>query len=112
MDLKQTLAERDSCLNRLVAHEQLFVLMGRDPAAPLTICTWAIRRMQLGLNRADDKQMVEAFAVAELMESMRAGLRSRLSLEDVEPRLARLDDLESRAARDEKVRTDFDAQSG
>lgn len=57
-----------SCLNRAVDGEMLFVLLGRDAAAPATIRFWVNQRLQLGKNQPSDEQIVEALACAKTME--------------------------------------------
>lgn len=47
----------------------LFVLLGRDPAAPDTIRFWVRERIRLGLNAAGDPKMVEAEECARTMET-------------------------------------------
>lgn len=58
----------DSCFNKATADEWLFVLRGRDPAAPLAIRTWASERIRLGKNKPTDPQITEALSCARFME--------------------------------------------
>jgi len=46
----------------------LFVLLGRDVAAPKAIRAWIAERLLRGKNQADDPQIREAQACAETME--------------------------------------------
>lgn len=58
----------DSCLNRARDDEWLFVLLGRDIAAPATIRFWVSERIRLGKNVSTDLQIQEAINCAEAME--------------------------------------------
>ncbi len=77
--------EPTSCFNRAIGLEILFVLAARDAAAPDAIRAWALRRVQLGLNKEDDKQILDAVATAQLMDEQRDELRSALGLQAVVP---------------------------
>jgi hypothetical protein len=67
-----------SCLNKAKPFEMLFVLLGRDAAAPVAIRAWIDERIRLGKNSFDDDQIVEAEQCAVWMESF----RGRLLLEE------------------------------
>lgn len=56
-----------SCWNKAQANEMTFVLLGRDPAAPLAIREWIRLRILLRKNHAGDPQMVEAEKCAQAM---------------------------------------------
>lgn len=58
----------DSCFNRALPDEWLFVLLGRDAAAPATIRAWCAERIRLGKNQDGDAQIREALDVARQME--------------------------------------------
>lgn len=58
----------ESCLNKARSDERLFVLMARDPAAPVAIRAWVHERIRIHKNTADDPQVVEALECARLME--------------------------------------------
>jgi hypothetical protein len=62
----------ESCLNKARDDERLFVLLSRDPAAPVAIRAWVAERLRLGKNTSDDGQVVEALECARLMEVERA----------------------------------------
>jgi hypothetical protein len=47
----------------------LFVLLGRDVAAPFAIRAWVDERLRLGKNMRGDAQIAEALACAETMET-------------------------------------------
>lgn len=59
----------NTCWNNAKEDEQVFVLLGRDPATPMTIRVWCRERIMLGKNTANDPQIIEALAMAELLES-------------------------------------------
>lgn len=58
----------ESCLNKALADEMLFVLRGHDIAAPATIRFWILERIRLG---KIDNSLVEALHCAETMEKER-----------------------------------------
>lgn len=62
------LTEPTSCLNKARDDELLFVLLGRDKAAPVAIFAWIEERIRLGLNKPDDAQIMEARDAALYME--------------------------------------------
>lgn len=68
---RDELSDPNSCLNRAEDDEMLFVLLGRDEAAPATIRAWCRARVLKGKNKRDDPQIVEALACAKSMEDWR-----------------------------------------
>jgi hypothetical protein len=68
MRKRDELADPRSCLNRAGPDEWLFVLLGRDPAAPAAVRAWIEARVRLGKNRPDDLQIIEARMWAESVE--------------------------------------------
>lgn len=58
----------ESCWNKAGEHERLFILLGRDAAAPATIRYWARERIRLGLNKAGDAQLANAEIAAGQMD--------------------------------------------
>jgi hypothetical protein len=62
-------SEPDSCLNRAAPDEPIFVLLGRDIAAPDTIRFWIAERIRLGKNQPGDAQLQEAEDLADMMEA-------------------------------------------
>ncbi len=60
-----------SCLNKAREDERLFVLLARDPAAPVAIRAWVKERLRLGKNTLNDTQVVEALDCADRMERER-----------------------------------------
>lgn len=65
----------DSCLNRALPQERLFVMLARDAASPAAIRAWAKARIRLGLNQPEDAQILDALIEASGMESERADIR-------------------------------------
>lgn len=70
-----------SCLNKADGYELLFVLIGRDECAPWAIDAWISRRIELGLNHPDDKQIIEARQCAEAMVKERNYIRNMMGKE-------------------------------
>jgi hypothetical protein len=64
-----------SCLNRAREDEMVFVLIGRDAAAPVAIRAWVAERIRLGRNTDTDTQVVEALGCADEMDADRARWR-------------------------------------
>lgn len=62
----------DSCINKSRNDEMVFVLTGRDAAAPHAIRAWVDERLRLGKNAPGDPQIVEALECAAIMEVERA----------------------------------------
>lgn len=62
----------NSCLNKARPEERLFVLLARDPAAPVAIRAWIAERLRLGKNQPTDEQIREAFECAALMDLERS----------------------------------------
>lgn len=69
---RDEIEDTTSCLNRASDGERLFVLLARDPAAPVAIRAWIAERLRLGKNTPSDEQIREAFECASLMELERA----------------------------------------
>lgn len=65
---RDELASAVSCLSKANDNEMIFVLLGRDQAAADTVRYWAKLRVDLGKNKDDDPQIVEALQCAERME--------------------------------------------
>jgi len=68
--------DTESCFNKAGDGERLFVLLARDPAAPVAIRAWVKERLHLGKNHLDDAQIVEALDCARLMGGERAEVES------------------------------------
>lgn len=70
------LNDTESCFNKANDGERLFVLLARDPAAPVAIRAWIAERIRLGKNAPDDAQILEAIECASLMELERVEIES------------------------------------
>ncbi len=66
---QQELSDLKSCLNRAVMDEMLFVLLGRDPAAPIAIRAWIEERLRIGKNKPGDQQIIDAELCAISIEN-------------------------------------------
>lgn len=64
----EELSNPASCWNKAGEFERLFVLLERDPAAPVAIRAWIEQRIRLGENKRGDRQIVEAEQCAILMK--------------------------------------------
>jgi hypothetical protein len=60
-----------ACMVRARDDEMVFVLLGRDAAAPMAIRAWIAERLRLGKNGPDDLQIIEAERCARIMEAER-----------------------------------------
>ena len=60
MRKRDELADRTSCLNRAADDEWIFVLRGRDVAAPAVVQAWIDERLRIGKNFRDDPKILEA----------------------------------------------------
>jgi hypothetical protein len=69
-----------SCWNKAMSTERLFVLLARDAAAPFAIREWCTRRVEFGLNHPSDEQIREAMDCALAMEQERDGVRAKTKL--------------------------------
>ena len=65
---RDEIANQNSCLNKALDGERLFVMLARDEAAPVAIRAWVNERLRLGKNAPDDDQIVEALDCARRME--------------------------------------------
>lgn len=64
-------SRKDSCWNRADQNEMVFVLLGRDVAAPAAIRAWVEARILAGKNKRDDTQIQAAIQAAASMEGSR-----------------------------------------
>jgi len=62
-------SDSESCWNRALDDEMVFVLLERDVAAPATIRAWIAERIRLGKNQPGDPQLTEAEMCAAFMEA-------------------------------------------
>jgi len=58
-------------MSRAEPNEMVFVLLGRDPIAPIVIRIWCMLRVLISKNQKNDKQIVEALECADVMEKER-----------------------------------------
>lgn len=68
MTKTEVLADPNSCFNRAGPATKMFIGLDWDPAVPSMIRHWALERVKRGLNKTDDPQIKEAFALAEEIE--------------------------------------------
>ncbi len=61
--------EPHSCFNRANPDEMVFVLLARDPAAPVAIRAWIEERIRIGKNKREDGQIIEAEKCIEIMQN-------------------------------------------
>lgn len=64
------LTDPRSCMNRARDDEWVFVLLGRDAAAPVAVRAWIAERIRLGKNKLDDEQITEAIQWCERLEPL------------------------------------------
>jgi len=81
---KDEMMNAASCLNKAEMDERIFVLLGRDLAAPFAIRCWANERVRLGKNKADDPQITEALECARLIEESQGGSALNIAMQPVE----------------------------
>jgi hypothetical protein len=67
-------AEPNSCWNKALEGERVFILLERDPAATAAIRAWIGERLRLGHNQPNDPQLLEAESCARLMDHYRIPL--------------------------------------
>ncbi len=63
------LSRSHTCMSTAHPQEMVFVLLGRDLAAPSTIRAWVAERIRIGKNTEGDAQTSEALACAATMEA-------------------------------------------
>lgn len=68
MRKRDEILNRESCLSKAEIDEMIFVLLGRDAAAPHAIREWCKKRIELRKNSPFDPQIIEAIRCAEIME--------------------------------------------
>lgn len=64
---KEEMTNPESCMSRARPDELVFVLLGRDAAAPAAIRSWAQERVRLEKNLPSDAQILEALDCADRM---------------------------------------------
>ena len=73
---RDEIEDQKSCFNNAHEWERLFVLLARDPAAPVAIRAWIAERIRLGKNAPDDDQIREAHECANRMDVERAEIEA------------------------------------
>lgn len=68
MRKKDELSKLNTCMAHAHPDEMVFVLLGRDAAAPAAIRAWVEERVRLGKNVRTDPQVTEALECARVME--------------------------------------------
>jgi hypothetical protein len=68
MRKKDELSKSPTCMSTAHPEEMVFVLIGRDAAAPVAIRAWVAERLRLGKNEETDAQITEALDIATTME--------------------------------------------
>jgi hypothetical protein len=68
MKKSDEILQTNSCFNKAHDDELMFVLLGRDKAAPYAIRSWCNERVRLGLNFENDAQIIKAFELAKRIE--------------------------------------------
>ena len=79
MQKKHEISDHASCLNIALPDEYTFVLLGRDPAAPVAIQAWIDERVRLGKNTPTDKQILDAHDVIVDMNACRDIVRDEVA---------------------------------
>lgn len=60
---------KSGCMAKAFEDEPTFVLLGRDPAAPVAIRAWIAERLRSGKNQVGDLQIFEARGLLTMMEN-------------------------------------------
>lgn len=61
-----------NCEAKAKPGEPKFTLLGRDKAAAQAIRFWALERQKRSLNKSDDEQIIEAYALAKQIDEYNA----------------------------------------
>lgn len=80
---RDELEDTNSCFNKAHDRERLFVLLARDPAAPVAIRAWIAERLRLGKNVPGDEHIRDAFECAALMELERGEIEAARRQESI-----------------------------
>jgi hypothetical protein len=78
---RDEIEDQSSCFNKARDSERLFVMLARDPAAPVAILAWVAERIRLGKNVREDAQIVEALDCAQRMVNERSEIEAARSQE-------------------------------
>jgi hypothetical protein len=73
---RDEIEDTQSCFNKAHEGERMFVMLARDPAAPVAIRAWVAERLRLGKNESTDAQILEALECAKLMDLERAEIEA------------------------------------
>lgn len=68
MRKKDELSQPRTCMQSAHPNEMVFVLLSRDPAAPVAIRAWVAERLRINENKETDPKIVEALKCAKTME--------------------------------------------
>ena len=71
MTKSENLANPNSCWNKALDDEEVFILLARDRAAVVAISAWMEERHKLGLNSATDPQILSTAVSIQKMEEQR-----------------------------------------
>lgn len=75
MTKTEVLADPNSCFNKAGPNTKMFIGLDWDPAVPTMIRAWALERLKRGLNKQEDPQIAEAFALADGIEQSLPAIR-------------------------------------
>jgi len=97
MNKKENYENPVSCWNKAEEYEEMFILLGRDPAAPVTIRAWWKERIRLGLDEPNSPKIVSAQGIAQKMASMQAiqRINQEPDANDFEQKLLRMSSLDT-----------------
>lgn len=73
MTKAENIADPASCWNRAGDGEEVFILLGRDPAAPEAVRAWAHARLVQRKNTLKDEQIQSALKWADAVEKNQRG---------------------------------------
>lgn len=80
---RDEIEDPSSCFNKARSEERLFVLLARDPAAPVAIRAWIAERIRLGKNAPGDEHIRDAYECAALMELERSEVEAARRQESI-----------------------------
>lgn len=71
------LTNPSSCIAKAFGQEMIFVLLGRDEAAPHAIREWVKERIRIGKNIEGDEQTRDALLTAIIMDDERSTFKPK-----------------------------------
>ena len=77
MRKRDELTDPNSCMSKARDDEWTFVLLGRDPAAPIVVQSWIEERIWLGKNEPDDPQILEAKRWIDAVRAEQAAAKAK-----------------------------------